>query len=160
MKRLTNGATQLAARCQWRSTIRWRLDFHRESEGARGEIGVDSLAMDFQGRVKRATVGRSVGPARGVGILGSRRGAASKRARREPEVYFREPHRFRKLYSLYEPERLTANRRRRGSQLRVRARTSRFVRRPLSFRRECPAGKCLGENRRQARSQSSSRCKA
>lgn len=45
----------------------------------------------------------------GVGILGSRHSAASERVRREPEVYFREPHRFRKLYSLYEPERLTAN---------------------------------------------------
>lgn len=32
--------------------------------------------------------------------------AASERVRREPEVYFRVPHRFRKLYSLYEPERL------------------------------------------------------
>lgn len=45
-----------------------------------------------------------------VGILGSRLSAASERARREPEVYYREPHRFRKLCSLYEPERLTANR--------------------------------------------------
>lgn len=45
----------------------------------------------------------------GVGILRSRHSAASERVRREPEVYFREPHRFRKLYSLYEPERLTAN---------------------------------------------------
>ena len=41
----------------------------------------------------------------GVGILGSRHSAASERVRREPEVYFRERHQFRKLYSLYEPER-------------------------------------------------------
>lgn len=57
----------------------------------------------------------------GVGILGSRRSAASERVRREPEVYFRVPHRFRKLYSLYEPERLQPTHRWCGSLLWVHA---------------------------------------
>lgn len=43
--------------------------------------------------------------------------AASERVRREPEVYFRVPHRFRKLYSLYEPERLQPTHRWCGSLL-------------------------------------------